>query len=166
MAIRKLTCNFFQKLRVIIKNLKVFNMVKEHILQTTGTRKRAIAVATVRKGSGKVRINSKLLDLIEPSYVRMRIREPLIIANEVQKDLLEEVDIKVKVKGGGVWGQADAARTAIANALVNFSKSKELKEVYLDYDRSMIIPDHRRTEPHKPSRSRAGPRRTKQQSKR
>ncbi|MBI4895326.1 MAG: 30S ribosomal protein S9, partial [Candidatus Aenigmarchaeota archaeon] len=67
---------------------------------------------------------------------------------------------------GGVWGQADAVRTAISNALVDFSKSSELREAYLDYDRSMIISDDRRTEPHKPSRSSAGPRRSKQQSKR
>jgi len=139
---------------------------KEQTILVTGTRKRAIAVASISKGTGKIRINSRLLDIIEPRYVRIRIKEPLIIANDIQKDLTENVDIDVKVRGGGVWGQADAVRTAIAKALVSFSKSKELKEAFLDYDRSIIIPDDRRTEPHKPSRSKAGPRRTKQQSKR
>lgn len=139
---------------------------KDKPLQATGTRKKATAIANIRKGSGKIRINSKLLDFYEPSYARMRIREALLLADEIQKDLVGTVDIDVVVKGGGVWGQTDAARTAIANALVDFSKSKPLKEAYLDYDRSIIISDDRRTEPHKPSRSSAGPRRGKQQSKR
>ena len=135
---------------------------KEEFLQTVGKRKKAIARATIRKGSGKIRINSILLDLIEPRYKRMRIKEALILA----EDLADKVDMDVSVSGGGSWGQADAARTAIANALVDFSKDDNLKGVYLDYDRSLLISDARRTEPHKPSRSSAGPRRSKQQSKR
>lgn len=139
---------------------------KKQTLQTRGTRKKAIAIATVVKGTGKIRINSRLLDIIEPRYVRMRIREPLIIAEHFQKDLTLDIDMDISVKGGGIWGQADAARIAIANGLIEFTKAKGLKEAFLDYDRNMIIPDARRTEPHKPSRSSAGPRRGKQQSKR
>ena len=141
-------------------------MAKKQELQTIGTRKKAIAIATVTKGTGKIKINSKPLDVIEPRYVRMRIREPLIIAEHVQKDITNDIDMNVSVGGGGIWGQADAARTAIANGLVEFTKTKGLKEAFLNYDRTMIIPDARRTEPHKPSRSSAGPRRGKQQSKR
>jgi len=135
---------------------------KEEVIQTVGKRKKAIARATIRKGSGKIRINSVLLDLIEPRYKRMRIKEALLLADK----LADNVDIDVNVSGGGLWGQADAARTAIANALVDFSKDNNLKKIYLDYDRSLLISDARRTEPHKPSRSSAGPRRSKQQSKR
>lgn len=135
---------------------------KRKIIQSVGKRKKAIARATIRKGSGKIRINSILLDLIEPRYKKMRITEALILAG----DLANNVDIDVNVSGGGSWGQADAVRTAIANALVNFSRDENLKRIYLDYDRSLLISDARRTEPHKPSRSSAGPRRTKQQSKR
>lgn len=131
-------------------------------VQATGTRKRAVARATIRGGTGIVRINSVPLDLIEPRYINMRIKEALMIAGE----LASNVDIDVNVSGGGVWGQADAARTAIANALVQWTKNDRLKRMYLDYDRTLLIPDARRTEPHKPSRSTAGPRRSKQQSKR
>jgi len=131
-------------------------------IQTTGTRKRAIARATIREGHGIVRINSAPLDTIKPRYINMRIREALLIAGELAND----VDIDVNVKGGGIWGQADAARTAIANALVRWTKNEKLKNMYIDYDRTLLTPDARRTEPHKPSRSTAGPRRTKQQSKR
>jgi small subunit ribosomal protein S9 len=135
---------------------------KKEIIQAVGKRKKAIARAAIRKGSGKVRINSVLLDLLEPRYNRMRIKEALILAG----DLADRVDIDVNVSGGGTWGQADAARTAIANALVDFSRDDNLKKIYLEYDRSLLISDARRTEPHKPSRSSAGPRRSKQQSKR
>jgi small subunit ribosomal protein S9 len=137
-------------------------MKKPKIIQTTGKRKKAVARAIIRKGSGVVRINSRLLDNIQPEYVRMRIKEPLLLAGELSK----QVDISVNVKGGGVWGQADASRTAIGNALVKWSGSDDIRNVFVDYDRSILISDARRTEPHKPSRSSAGPRRKKQQSKR
>ncbi|MBI5347406.1 MAG: 30S ribosomal protein S9 [Candidatus Aenigmarchaeota archaeon] len=127
-----------------------------------GKRKKSIARAVIRKGSGKIRINKKPLELIEPRYRRMRIQEALTIAGDIAKS----ADIDVSVTGGGIWGQVDASRTAIANALVGWSKDKKLKSMYLSYDRSLLIADARRTEPHKPSRSTAGPRRTKQQSKR
>ena len=135
---------------------------KTKILIAVGKRKKAIARATIREGSGRIRINSIPLDLINPRYKKMRIKEAIMLAGEPAK----KVDIDVNVSGGGIWGQADAARTAIANALVNFSKDPSLKEAYLDYDRSLLISDARRTEPHKPSRSKDGPRASKQQSKR
>ncbi|MEM7819677.1 MAG: 30S ribosomal protein S9 [Candidatus Aenigmatarchaeota archaeon] len=131
-------------------------------IQTVGKRKKSIARATIRDGNGIVRINSILLDIIEPRYRQMRIKEPIILAGELAKN----VDIDVNVSGGGIWGQADAARTAIANALVKWYKNENLRKIYMDYDRSLLISDSRRTEPHKPSRSSAGPRRSKQQSKR
>jgi small subunit ribosomal protein S9 len=131
-------------------------------MQTVGKRKKAIARATIKAGKGSIRINSTPLDMIQPRYRQMRIKEAVMLAGE----LASGVDIDVNVSGGGIWGQADAARTAIANSLVKWHKSKELKARYIDYDRFLITSDSRRTEPHKPSRSSAGPRRSKQQSKR
>ena len=135
---------------------------KEKIVVAIGKRKKAVARAVIREGKGVVHINKRPLDGFEPKYVRMRIKESLMLAESAAQN----VDIDVNVKGGGIWGQADAARTAIANALVEFSKDKKLRQLYHDYDRSLLVSDPRRTEPHKPSRSSAGPRRTKQQSKR
>ncbi len=135
---------------------------KKKVIVSDGTRKRAIAHAIIRDGTGVVRINSIPLDRIEPRYRNLRLREPLMIAGDAAKN----VNIDVKVSGGGIWGQADAARTAIANALVEWTKSDAIKQAYIEYDRSLLISDPRRTEPHKPSRSNAGPRRSKQQSKR
>lgn len=133
---------------------------KNKIIQAIGKRKRSIARATLRKGSGKVKINGKPIELFQPRYARMRIEEGLMLAG----DVLNQVDIDVNVKGGGIFGQADASRIAICNALVKFDE--KLKKTFLEYDRSLLISDPRRTEPHKPSRSSAGPRRKKQQSKR
>ena len=127
---------------------------------TSGKRKKSIANVVLKKGSGIVRINSIPLEIIKPDYVRMRINEALYLA----KDTAKNFDIKVSVKGGGIWGQADACRTAIANALAK--NDNNLKQVYNAYDRSLLISDARRTEPHKPSRSKDGPRASKQQSKR
>lgn len=135
---------------------------KKKVIIAIGKRKKAIARAAVQEGKGIIKINSRPIDIIQPRYIQLRLREPLILAGELAK----RVDIDVSVSGGGVWGQADAARTAIATALVQWSKDNKLKDMYIDYDRSLLVSDPRRTEPHKPSRSTAGPRRTKQQSKR
>jgi len=133
---------------------------KQKTIHAVGKRKRAIARATLSNGTGIININSTPLEMIKPRYVKMRIEEGLMLIG----DIIKKVNIDVNVKGGGVFGQADAARTAIYKALVKFDG--KLKDMFLDYDRSLLVSDPRRTEPHKSSRSSAGPRRKKQQSKR
>ncbi len=126
----------------------------------TGKRKRAIARATVKPGKGLVKINSIPLELVSEEMVRLKMSEPLILAG----DLWKKFDISVNVTGGGVVGRADAVRQAIAKGLV--AQLPDLKKVYVDYDRNLLVFDPRRTEPHKPPRSSQGPRRYKQRSKR
>ncbi len=133
---------------------------KKKIIHVTGKRKQATARATVKQGTGVVKINNKPLSTIQPEIARLMIKEPILIADKTAK----EYDFSINVKGGGITGQASAVRQAIAKALVECDKS--LKQKFLDYDRSLLVADSRRTEPHKPSRSRAGPRRHKQRSKR
>jgi small subunit ribosomal protein S9 len=135
---------------------------EKKIILATGKRKRAIARAKVELGSGIVKINKKPLNIFEPELLRMKIREPLILAG----DLAKNVDIHVNVRGGGITGQAEAARQAIAKGLVEFFGSEELRQKFLEYDRSLLVYDPRRCEPHKPSRSKKGARRHKQRSKR
>src|SRR3989338_4723939 len=98
---------------------------------TSGKRKRAIARATIAEGKGIVRVNHQLLETYEPRMARMRIMEPLLIGVEVAK----KVDIDVDVVGGGQQGQADAVRLAISKGLIQFSKNKQLRQEFLDYDR-------------------------------
>ena len=89
---------------------------------------------------------------------QLRMQEPIIIAG----DIAQKVDIQVNIKGGGQSGQAEAARLAIARALVKHSKSEDLKNAYLDYDRHLVVADVRRNEPHKPNKS--SPRAKRQKS--
>lgn len=116
------------------------------ITMASGKRKMAIARATVFEGKGRVRINSKPLEFHEPQMARAKMEEPLTIAG----DIVKKLDIEVNVQGGGVMGQADASRTAIAKAIVVHTGDAELKRKFLAYDRSLLVSDPRRKLPKKP----------------
>lgn len=117
-------------------------------IHTSGKRKRAIARATLRQGTGLIRVNSVPIDFIEPKISRLKLREPLILA----EDVASKVDIEVDVTGGGITSQAEASRLAISKALVDFTKSDKLKETFLNYDRNLLVADIRRKEVAKPNR--------------
>jgi len=126
------------------------------IINSSGKRKTAIARATLKEGKGKVRVNNKILENIEPSISRMKIKEPLILAG----DIAGKVDIDVDVKGGGYNAQAEAARVAISRALVIYNQ--KLERIFLDYNRSLLVSDVRRKECTKPnSKGRARSKRQK-----
>lgn len=129
------------------------------IVHVSGKRKKAIARATLKEGKGLVRINHQLLNFYGNQISRMKINEALILAG----DYANKVNIDVNVLGGGWQAQGEAARTAIAKGLVEYSKSEKLKKVYLDYDRYLIVNDRRRTEPCKPNDS-GKPRKKRQKS--
>ncbi|ABR54542.1 ribosomal protein S9 [Methanococcus vannielii SB] len=130
------------------------------VVHTVGKRRTAIARATATEGSGKIRINKKPLELMEPKYIKMKLMEPVILAGEI----LGSIDVDVDVKGGGTVSQMDAARTALGKAIIEFTGKMELKEMFLSYDRTLLVSDARRTEPHKPSKSSKGPRARRQKS--
>jgi small subunit ribosomal protein S9 len=131
-------------------------------LITVGWRKTAVARAYIRSGKGVIRVNNKPIMLLEPEEARIIAEEPLLIANLLHPDLLKSVDIDVDVHGGGVMGQAQAVRMAIARALVKWSKDKKLESVFREYDRTMLVGDPRQTEPKKFGGP--GPRRRRQKS--
>lgn len=112
---------------------------------TTGKRKTSIARATLKNGSGKVIVNNKDIAILEPTIARLKLQEPLILAG----DMVNKVDIAVKVIGGGFMSQTIAARLAIGRALVE--KYPKLKEPFLDYDRQLLVADVRRKEAVKPN---------------
>jgi small subunit ribosomal protein S9 len=112
------------------------------VTNTSGKKKTAIARATVREGSGQVRINSRPVELVEPEPARLKMLEPFRLA----EDRREGVDIDIDVDGGGVIGQADAARTAIARGLVEFANDAELRDAYMEFDRSLLVNDVRQSE--------------------
>ncbi|MGB9740774.1 MAG: 30S ribosomal protein S9 [Candidatus Bathyarchaeia archaeon] len=121
-------------------------MPAKRVLVVSGKRKTAVARAVVRPGMGRVRINRMPLEIYEPKVAREKIMEPLIQAGD---DVWKQLDIDIKVSGGGYMGQAEAARMAIANALLKWTKSAHLRTVFVEYDRTMIAGDARRKEPKK-----------------
>lgn len=116
------------------------------VINTSGKRKTAVARASVMKGTGQVRINKVPLEIYEPRLARLKIEEPLFIAGKRAAKL----DIKVRSEGGGVMGQADAVRTAIARGILEYINDEELKEQYLAYDRHLLVNDARVKESKKP----------------
>ncbi len=120
------------------------HMVTTKTINTSGKRKQAIARATLAPGKGTVHVNNQRLDHFSNHITQLKIQEALILAGEKAK----EVDIVVRITGGGVNSQADAARVAIARALVGFDS--KLKKVFDDYDRLLLVADIRRKESRKP----------------
>lgn len=118
-------------------------------IQTKGKRKRSIARATMKAGTGIVTINGRLLQHVGDNVLMLRMQEPLLLA----PDLAKSVNIHISVNGGGVNGQADASRVAIARALVQHDGN--LKTVFDDYDRLLLVADVRRKEVRKPNDSKA-----------
>ncbi len=137
-------------------------IMTDKIINTVGKRKTAIARAVAKKGTGIIRINKKPLELVTPELLKLKVMEPLLISGSASSG----IDISVNVGGGGINGQADASRQAIARAIVEFTKNKELEKKLNAYDRTLFAYDPRRVEPSKCSRSSAGPRRKRQMSKR
>jgi len=121
-------------------------MPAKKIMVISGKRKTAIARAVVRPGVGRIRINRTPLEIYEPEIAREKLMEPLIQAGD---EVWKQVDMDVKVSGGGYMGQAEASRMAIANALLKWTKSSHLRTVFVEYDRTMVAGDPRQKEPKK-----------------
>ena len=107
-----------------------------------GKRKESIARATIKEGKGMVRVNSVNVSSLNNRYIRAIIMEPLRYVGPEANT----VDISVNAGGGGTMGQAQAARTAIANALVKYFDKMNLKEKFMSIDRSLLVEDTRRVE--------------------
>lgn len=128
-------------------------------VHANGKRKTAKARVSVKEGNGEFIINKESLQSW-PETLRLRILEPLRLAGEVT----DEVDIRVQSKGGGLSGQAEAVRMAIARGLVKYTGSDELENKFMSYDRNLLVEDYRRTETRKPSQSSKGARHKRQKS--
>ncbi len=137
-----------------------------------GQRKTSKAVATIAKGTGKVRMNNRPAELVMPDIAKELVLTPLTLVGELRN----KVDIDVQVHGGGFMGQAFASAVAISRALTGqekggkdpkehpFTKSvrEEIRKKIVEYDRHLLSGDSRQTE----SKKFGGPsaRRRKQKS--
>ncbi len=127
------------------------------VMHTSGRRKKAVARATIKEGKGNIKINNVSLEVLEPKLCRMKIKEPLLLA----EDISGSIDINVNVRGGGVMSGAEAARLAIGRALIEWAGKSKLKDDFAEYDRRLLVADVRFREPRKPNISRARAKRQK-----
>ena len=139
--------------------------IKDLII-TSGKRKTAVARAILRGGSGKVSLNNKNYENLQ-LFDKLKIEEPIKIAKEILGEDKIKFNVNIKIKGGGEKSQVEAARLALARAIIQFTQSKaeakdfskekpkELKEAYLKYDRHLLVADIRQKEAYKPGDSKA-----------
>jgi len=119
-------------------------MVK--IINESGKRKTAVARATFKAGRGRIRINSVPLEIYGTELARMKISEPLTLLPKA----MEGVDATIEVRGGGIMGQAEAVRTALARGILAWHNDPKIKDTYLGYDRTLLVNDSRQKESKKP----------------
>ena len=87
------------------------------VINALGRRKAAVARVYVREGSGKIVINKRELENYFPSQIlQFVVKQPLTTL-----DVVEKYDIMINLDGGGIKGQAEAARLGIARALVKIN---------------------------------------------
>merc|ERR1712060_682806 len=122
-------------------------------VQTFGRKKTAVAVSYCKKGRGLIKINGCPIELVEPETLRYKVFEPILLLG---RDRFANVDIRIRVKGGGYTAQIYAIRQAIAKSIVAYyqkyvdeASKREIKEILVSYDRSLLVADPRRCEPKK-----------------
>ena len=83
------------------------------VVNTVGRRKAAVARVFVKPGNGQITINQRALDVYFPlNILQYEVKQPLLVTNT-----LENYDVTINLVGGGIKGQAEAARMGIARAL-------------------------------------------------
>ncbi|ELK24038.1 40S ribosomal protein S16 [Myotis davidii] len=109
-------------------------------VQVFGRKKTATAVAHCKRGNGLIKVNGRPLEMIEPRTLQY-------------KERFAGVDIRVRVKGGGHVAQIYAIRQSISKALVAYyqkyvdeASKKEIKDILIQYDRTLLVADPRRCE--------------------
>ncbi|MBS3088375.1 30S ribosomal protein S9 [Candidatus Pacearchaeota archaeon] len=125
----------------------------------SGARKTAVAKLRIKPGKGDIFFN--YLPHTELGlFHKLALLEPIRIHNQ---EMGEEpkYDFHIKTFSGGRESQIEAARLAIAKALLEITGSETLKKAFIKYDRNMIVPDSRRREPCKPGDSKARAKRQK-----
>lgn len=120
----------------------------EKVVFVKSKRKRAVARASVKKGTGLIRVNSFDISIYEPIELRRIMLEPLNIS-KITQELAKRINIDVNVYGGGNSAQAQAVRGAIAKGIAGFADTDTVRKEYMRYDRSLLVDDPRNVEPKK-----------------
>ena len=107
------------------------------VINTIGRRKTSVARIYMQPGKGKIVVNNKeMKDYFPVDIMQIIVQQPLTVVEAEGK-----FDIKVNVDGGGVKGQAEAVRLAIARALCKIDEENRpplKKEGFLTRDSRMV----------------------------
>ena len=127
-----------------------------NIFYATGRRKTSSARVYLKSGKGNITVNNRKLD----EYFGRKVAQMLVMQPLELVDLSGKVDLDVKVKGGGSFGQAGAIRHGISRALTSYDEElrPQLKKA------GLLTRDPRRVERKKAGLVKA--RKSKQFSKR
>ena len=122
----------------------------------TGRRKTSSARIYLSSGKGNIKVNDRDLDV----YFGRKVAQMLVMQPLEMTELTGKVDINIKVKGGGSFGQAGAIRHGISRALISYDEElrSQLKSA------GLLTRDPRKVERKKPGLVKA--RKSKQFSKR
>ena len=117
-------------------------------VQVFGRKKTATALALCKRGKGLLKVNGRPLELVEPRALSLKLQEPILLLG---KERFADLDIRIRVKGGGKTSQVYAVRQAISKALVAYyqkyvdeQSKQEIKDTLIQYDRTLLVADPRR----------------------
>ena len=130
--------------------------MSSNIHYATGRRKTSSARVYLKKGKGNISVNDRKLD----EYFGRKVAQMLVLQPLELVELIDKLDLDIKVKGGGSFGQAGAIRHGISRALTQYDEElrPQLKKA------GLLTRDSRRVERKKPGLVKA--RKSKQFSKR
>merc|ERR1712073_281649 len=108
-------------------------------VQTFGRKKTATAVAYAKRGKGLIKVNGRPLELVEPKALQFKLLEPVLLLGQ---DRFADIDIRIRVKGGGHVSQIYAIRQALSKSLVSYyqkyvdeQSKQEIKDILVQFDR-------------------------------
>lgn len=107
------------------------------IINTIGRRKTSVARIYMQPGKGEITVNDRTIETYFPFELhQIIVKQPLALVG-----VSGSYDIKINLDGGGITGQAEAARMAISRALCEFDaehRSALKKEGFLTRDPRMV----------------------------
>ena len=122
-------------------------------VQVFGRKKTSTAVAYCTEGTGLIKLNGTPLDKIGSDTLRAKLLEPLLLLGN---DKWQNLNIRIRVNGGGQVSQVYAIRQAVSKAIVAYyqkyvdeAAKTEIKDILMSYDRTLLVADPRRMEPKK-----------------
>lgn len=119
-------------------------------VQTFGRKKTAIAVAVATPGTGLIKVNGFPLELVQPETLSLKLLEPI---NLLGRSKFADINIRIRAHGGGQVAQVYAIRQAISKAVIAWyakyideAEKNLLRDVLIQYDRTLLVADPRRCE--------------------